>query len=75
MARNDFERSENWLVCDNGSRHGGSVCLYSESAVARLKSDPPRCLKHGIILDWASDLRGLTRAEARAKIDRSNGED
>lgn len=51
----------NWLVCD---RH---VCLYSERGMERLKSDPPRCVKHGAILSWASEYQGMTRPEVTAK--------
>ena len=45
----------NWLVCD---RH---ACLYSEAGMERLKSDPPRCVRHGAILNWAPEYQGMDR--------------
>lgn len=58
---------EKWLVCTDG--YGGRRCLYSERGMESLRSDPPRCVRHGSILLWAHELDGLSRKEARAKLD------
>lgn len=66
MPRRGEQRGP-WLVCDDG--YGERACLYSEESMERLRSDPPRCVRHGSILHWAHFLEGLTRKEARAKLD------
>lgn len=48
-----------WLVCDKG------ICLYNEHSLKRLKTDVPRCIKHGAILTDEPQLRSLPRAAAR----------
>jgi hypothetical protein len=53
-----------WLVCDDG------VCLYNENSLRRIKSDPPRCIKHGAILFTRTELNGMSRDEARAELGR-----
>jgi hypothetical protein len=54
-----------WLVCDGVTGDRG-FCLYSERGASRLRSDPPRCVKHGAILEWAAHCTiGKSREEAR----------
>jgi hypothetical protein len=54
-----------WCVCDY--KRDENPCLYSEQSIRRLKSDPPRCIKHGNILDYAPSLEGMTREQIRRK--------
>lgn len=61
---------EKWSVCE----HHASPCLYGESgraAMERLSEDygrPVYCVKHRKFMRWAHDLYGLSRAEARKKL-------
>jgi hypothetical protein len=61
---------EQWSVCE----HHASPCLYTESgreAMERRTEDyghPVHCVKHRAFLRWAHDLYGLTRADARKKL-------
>lgn len=65
MTRQD-ETPKGWLTCDEG------VCLYADDRrIGRLKSDVPRCIKHGAILSPGWRLAGLSRREARAALNRS----
>lgn len=54
-----------WLMCDKG-------CLYSEKGMSHLNSDPPRCIKHGEILEWRHWLYGLDRKQAQEAIRKEN---
>jgi hypothetical protein len=54
-----------WCLCDH--HRGENPCLYSERGVGKLKSDPPRCIKHGNILDYAPSLNGMTREQIKRK--------
>jgi hypothetical protein len=65
----------NWLTCYMRGHDKGRCCLYAEASLARLRSDPPRCVKHGYILEWASELRGMSRDQARAYLDKPREED
>lgn len=49
-----------YVACDHG-------CLYTERSMRRLKGDPPRCIKHGSILEWVSWLSGMSEPDARRR--------
>lgn len=55
-----------WCICDY--HRGENPCLYSEQSIRRLRGDPPRCIKHGNILDYAGyQYDGMTREQIRRK--------
>lgn len=56
---------KNWLMCDH--HRGETPCLYSQASLRRMKGDPPRCIRHGNILDWAPSLNGMTREQIKAQ--------
>lgn len=63
--RHPDERPNGWLVCDEG------ICLYADDRrIDRLKSDSPRCIKHGALLFPGWCLDGMTRREARNELNR-----
>ena len=49
-----------WFVCDESRQ---TPCIYSNEAVGKLKSDPPRCIRHGSLLFSTARHDGMTRAE------------
>ena len=58
-----------WFTCDgtrDTARRKGSVCLYSEQSMRRLKSNPCRCVKHGALLTYA--IQAPTRVEAKLEL-------
>lgn len=55
-----------WFICSVAQ---GNACLYSQSSVDRMPTDPPRCIRHGQILDCLGRrYDGRTRVEARALL-------
>ena len=56
-----------WCICDYQASIGEKPCLSSERGVSKLKADPPRCIKHGNILDYAPSLNGMSREQVRQK--------
>lgn len=61
MSR-EYSKSGRWLECEDGG------CLYAEESTYKLKSDPPRCIRHGAILTHSYDLYGCrSRSEAEDK--------
>jgi hypothetical protein len=53
-----------WLICEPMSNE--RPCLYEERrALRHLKSDPPRCIKHGALLFSQSYYNGWAREDVR----------
>ena len=53
-------QEQQWRSCDE------RICLYN--GTKGRAADMDRCVKHGAILTYAHDLQGLTRGEARKKL-------
>ena len=58
-----WTRARQWHVCGRG------ICLYDGNAVDRMPHDPQRCIKHGEILESVPQFDGLTREQARERLD------
>jgi len=54
-----------WMVCDEMK---ATPCLFDEEAGLK-RGDPPRCIRHGALLFSQRHLDGLSRDEARKRID------
>lgn len=60
-----------WFVCDKG------ICLYDGAAVSRMLDRPngpndPRCIKHGALLFSDPAYDGLSRKQAKQKLERDD---
>lgn len=57
-----------WMICDVIDRHE-TPCLFDEETVIyNIKSDPPRCIRHGALLFSDTTLDGMTRQQAKARL-------
>jgi hypothetical protein len=55
------------MVCDQWDRNQKN-CLFDERTALK-RGDPPRCIRHGALLFSQTHLNGLTREQARKKLD------
>jgi hypothetical protein len=55
-----------YLICD--ARSNETPCVYCETSLRKLRSDPPRCIKHGNILFTETAFNGLDRREIRKQL-------
>lgn len=60
---------QTWYICD-GLHHG--PCLYDAALADRKGME--RCVKHGDILVGAPSLAGMSRKDARKKLDQQDAE-
>jgi hypothetical protein len=56
-----------WMVCDVTDRRETS-CLFDEDTALK-RGDPPRCIRHGCLLFSDTTLNGMTRDQARKRLD------
>lgn len=59
--------SRHWMVCDCADR-SQKQCLFDEETALR-RGDPPRCIRHGSLLFSHSGLTGMSREQARKRLD------
>lgn len=58
------------MICAGAQRIGKGFCLYDSKWADRQGRE--RCIKHGDILIHAPEVRGLSRKDARKKIETSS---
>ena len=58
------------MVCEplGFSYRHETVCLFDEKTALR-RGDPPRCIRHGALLFSDITLDGMTRDQARKRLD------
>jgi hypothetical protein len=54
-----------WFVCDE---RRGTPCIYSNEALGKLKSDPPRCIRHGALLFSTARHDGMSRSDVERDV-------
>ena len=59
--------ARHWMVCDVMDRRE-TACLFDEETALK-RGDPPRCIRHGALLFGQRHLDGLTRKDARKRLD------
>lgn len=61
-------KHKHWMVCDVGpGRRGETPCIFDEDTALK-RGDPPRCIRHGALLISDISLDGMTREQARKRI-------
>ena len=60
-------RQRIWFVCDVMNRYE-TPCVYSNEAVGKLRSDPPRCVRHGALLFSTARYDGWTREQVQKEV-------
>jgi hypothetical protein len=58
-------RTKRWHVCDEMHE---PPCIYDDSTVHRLRSDPLRCVRHGALLFYQKAYDGQTREQIRQRM-------
>lgn len=64
--------TKRWMVCDVTDRRETQCLFAEETALGR--GDPPRCIRHFALLFGASHLDGLSRPDARKRLDQLDQE-
>lgn len=61
-------KRRHWMVCDPLGQRSETPCLFDEETALR-RGDPPRCIRHGALLFSDTTLDGMTREQARKRLD------